>query len=155
MAKVIVVTSGKGGVGKTTTTAALGAALAQTGQKVAVVDFDVGLRNLDLVMGAERRVVFDIVNVIQGVAKLSQALIRDKRIETLWLLYAHHVKVPPGGTQWIETRRAFFGGATTLFETIMRVLEPDAEPTEKDLARMDRIAKELARWGDEMKAGTA
>jgi septum site-determining protein MinD len=88
MAKVVVVTSGKGGVGKTTTTAALGAALAQTGQTVAVVDFDVGLRNLDLVMGAERRVVFDLVNVIQGVAKLSQALIRDKRIETLWLLPA-------------------------------------------------------------------
>ncbi len=92
MAKVIVVTSGKGGVGKTTTTAALGAALAQTGQKVAVVDFDVGLRNLDLVMGAERRVVFDIVNVIQGVAKLSQALIRDKRIETLWLLPASQTR---------------------------------------------------------------
>jgi septum site-determining protein MinD len=92
MAKVIVVTSGKGGVGKTTTTAALGAALAQTGQKVAVVDFDVGLRNLDLVMGAERRVVFDIVNVIQGVAKLAQALIRDKRLETLWLLPASQTR---------------------------------------------------------------
>src|SRR5499427_871193 len=92
MAKVIVVTSGKGGVGKTTTTAALGAALAQTGQKVAVVDFDVGLRNLDLVMGAERRVVFDIVNVIQGVAKLTQALIRDKRLETLWLLPASQTR---------------------------------------------------------------
>jgi septum site-determining protein MinD len=78
MAKVLVVTSGKGGVGKTTSTAALGAALAQTGEKVAVVDFDVGLRNLDLVMGAERRVVFDLVNVVQGVARLSQALIRDK-----------------------------------------------------------------------------
>src|SRR5216684_5301121 len=88
MAKVLVVTSGKGGVGKTTSTAALGAALAQAGQKVAVVDFDVGLRNLDLVMGAERRVVFDLINVIQGVAKLSQALIRDKRLETLWLLPA-------------------------------------------------------------------
>jgi septum site-determining protein MinD len=92
MAKVIVVTSGKGGVGKTTTTAALGAALAHTGQKVAVVDFDVGLRNLDLVMGAERRVVFDLVNVIQGVAKLSQALIRDKRLETLWLLPASQTR---------------------------------------------------------------
>src|SRR5437773_12152427 len=92
MAKVLVVTSGKGGVGKTTSTAALGAALAQTGQKVAVVDFDVGLRNLDLVMGAERRVVFDLVNVIQGVAKLSQALIRDKRLETLWLLPASQTR---------------------------------------------------------------
>jgi septum site-determining protein MinD len=92
MAKVLVVTSGKGGVGKTTTTAALGAALAQAGQKVAVVDFDVGLRNLDLVMGAERRVVFDLVNVIQGTAKLSQALIRDKRLETLWLLPASQTR---------------------------------------------------------------
>src|SRR5258705_9086292 len=92
MAKVLVVTSGKGGVGKTTTTAALGAALAQAGQKVAVIDFDVGLRNLDLVMGAERRVVFDFINVIQGVAKLSQALIRDKRLETLWLLPASQTR---------------------------------------------------------------
>ena len=85
MAKVVVVTSGKGGVGKTTTTAALGAALAQSGQKVALIDFDVGLRNLDLVMGAERRVVFDLINVVQGVAKLTQALIRDKRLDTLYL----------------------------------------------------------------------
>src|ERR1700742_1987558 len=86
MAKVLVVTSGKGGVGKTTSTAALGAALAQNGERVVVGDFDVGLRNLDLVMGAERRVVFDLINVVQGVAKLSQALIRDKRMENLWLL---------------------------------------------------------------------
>src|SRR6202140_49928 len=92
MAKVLVVTSGKGGVGKTTTTAALGAALAQAGQKVVVVDFDVGLRNLDLVMGAERRVVFDLINVVQGIAKLPQALIRDKRIETLWLLPASQTR---------------------------------------------------------------
>jgi septum site-determining protein MinD len=92
MAKVLVVTSGKGGVGKTTSTAALGAALAQIGQKVAVVDFDVGLRNLDLVMGAERRVVFDLINVVQGVAKLHQALIRDKRLETLWLLPASQTR---------------------------------------------------------------
>src|SRR2546426_8582215 len=92
MAKVLVVTSGKGGVGKTTSTAALGAALAQAGQKVAVIDFDVGLRNLDLVMGAERRVVFDLINVVQGVAKLSQALIRDKRLETLWLLPASQTR---------------------------------------------------------------
>src|SRR5258708_4439049 len=92
MAKVVVVTSGKGGVGKTTSTAALGAALAQSGQSVVVVDFDVGLRNLDLVMGAERRVVFDLINVVQGVAKLSQALIRDKRIETLWLLPASQTR---------------------------------------------------------------
>src|SRR5262250_46617 len=92
MAKVLVVTSGKGGVGKTTSTAALGAALAQAGQKVAVVDFDVGLRNLDLIMGAERRVVFDLINVVQGVAKLPQALIRDKRLENLSLLPASQTK---------------------------------------------------------------
>jgi len=92
MAQVLVVTSGKGGVGKTTSTAALGAALAQTGQTVVVVDFDVGLRNLDLVMGAERRVVFDLVNVIQGQAKLQQALIRDKRLDTLWLLPASQTR---------------------------------------------------------------
>ncbi len=92
MAKVLVVTSGKGGVGKTTSTAALGAALAQGGENVVVVDFDVGLRNLDLVMGAERRVVFDLINVVQGDAKLNQALIRDKRIETLSLLPASQTR---------------------------------------------------------------
>src|SRR5579883_2276551 len=91
-ARVVVVTSGKGGVGKTTTTAALGAALAQGGDKVAVIDFDVGLRNLDLVLGAERRVVFDLINVIHGVAKLPQALIRDKRLETLYLLPASQTR---------------------------------------------------------------
>ncbi|SLN31231.1 Septum site-determining protein MinD [Roseivivax jejudonensis] len=84
--KVIVVTSGKGGVGKTTSAAAIGAALAQRGHKTVVIDFDVGLRNLDMIMGVERRVVFDFINVIQGDAKLSQALIRDKRIETLSVL---------------------------------------------------------------------
>src|SRR5215475_6724881 len=92
MAKVLVVTSGKGGVGKTTSTAAIGAALAQNGKKVVVVDFDIGLRNLDLVMGAERRVVFDLINVVQGVSKLSQALIRDKRLENLWLLPASQTR---------------------------------------------------------------
>ena len=92
MAKVIVVTSGKGGVGKTTSTAALGAALAQRGEKTVVVDFDVGLRNLDLVMGAERRVVYDLINVVQGDAKLPQALIRDKRLDTLFLLPASQTR---------------------------------------------------------------
>ena len=85
MAKVLVVTSGKGGVGKTTSTAALGAALAHDGAKVVVIDFDVGLRNLDLVMGCERRVVFDFINVINGDANLNQALIRDKRVENLYV----------------------------------------------------------------------
>jgi len=91
-ARVVVVTSGKGGVGKTTSTAALGAALAQQGEKVVVIDFDVGLRNLDLVLGAERRVVFDLINVIHGVAKLPQALIRDKRLENLYLLPASQTR---------------------------------------------------------------
>ncbi len=92
MAKVLVVTSGKGGVGKTTSTAALGVALAKSGKNVVLVDFDVGLRNLDLVMGAERRVVYDLINVVQGDAKLAQALIRDKRIETLSLLPASQTR---------------------------------------------------------------
>ena len=92
MAKVLVVTSGKGGVGKTTSTAALGAALARGGENVVVVDFDVGLRNLDLIMGAERRVVFDLINVVNGDAKLHQALIRDKRLETLSLLPASQTR---------------------------------------------------------------
>src|SRR5579871_802911 len=91
-ARVVVVTSGKGGVGKTTTTAALGAALARAGDRVVVVDFDVGLRNLDLMMGAERRVVYDLINVVQGVAKLPQALIRDKRVDTLFLLPASQTR---------------------------------------------------------------
>src|ERR1700744_6428726 len=92
MAQVLVVTSGKGGVGKTTSTAAIGAALAHFGEKVVVIDFDVGLRNLDLVLGAERRVVFDLINVITGGAKLSQALIRDKRLENLFLLPASQTR---------------------------------------------------------------
>jgi septum site-determining protein MinD len=92
MAKVVVVTSGKGGVGKTTSTAALGAALATAGKNVVLVDFDVGLRNLDLVMGAERRVVYDLINVVQGDAKLAQALIRDKRVPTLSLLPASQTR---------------------------------------------------------------
>jgi septum site-determining protein MinD len=92
MAKVLVVTSGKGGVGKTTSTAALGAGLAQNGDSVVVIDFDVGLRNLDLVMGAERRVVYDLINVVQGVAKLPQALIRDKRLDNLSLLAASQTR---------------------------------------------------------------
>ena len=83
MGKVIVVTSGKGGVGKTTTAAAFAAGLALRGHKTVVIDFDVGLRNLDLVMGCERRVVFDFINVINGDANLNQALIRDKRIDNL------------------------------------------------------------------------
>ncbi len=92
MARVIVVTSGKGGVGKTTTATAFAAGLAQAGNKVVVVDFDIGLRNVDLVMGCERRVVFDFVNVIQGDANLNQALIRDKRVDNLCILSASQTR---------------------------------------------------------------
>lgn len=91
-ARAIVVTSGKGGVGKTTTTANVGAALARLGEKVAVLDVDVGLRNLDVVMGLEGRVVYDLIDVIEGKCKLRQALIRDKRIEGLALLAASQTK---------------------------------------------------------------
>jgi septum site-determining protein MinD len=85
LAKVIVVTSGKGGVGKTTTSAAFAAGLALRGHKTVVIDFDVGLRNLDLIMGCERRVVFDFINVINGDANLNQALIKDKRVDNLYI----------------------------------------------------------------------
>ncbi|SIT80792.1 septum site-determining protein MinD [Pontibaca methylaminivorans] len=84
--KVIVITSGKGGVGKTTSAAAISAGLAQKGFRTVVIDFDVGLRNLDMIMGCERRVVFDFINVIQGDARLKQALIKDKRLENLSIL---------------------------------------------------------------------
>lgn len=86
MSKVIVVTSGKGGVGKTTSAAAIGAALALRGKKTVIIDFDVGLRNLDLIMGCERRVVFDFINVINDGIRLNQALIKDKRIDNLSIL---------------------------------------------------------------------
>ncbi len=92
MAKILVVTSGKGGVGKTTTSAAIGTGLALRGHKTVVVDFDVGLRNLDLIMGCERRVVYDFVNVIHGDATLSQALIKDKRLENLYVLAASQTR---------------------------------------------------------------
>ena len=86
MANVIVMTSGKGGVGKTTSSAAFGTGLALKGLKTCIIDFDVGLRNLDLIMGCERRVVFDFINVIHGEARLNQALIKDKRVENLFIL---------------------------------------------------------------------
>src|ERR687885_1588833 len=85
LAKIIVSTSGKGGVGKTTTSAAFATGLALRGHKTVVIDFDVGLRNLDLVMGCERRVVFDFINVINGDANLNQALIKDKRVDNLYV----------------------------------------------------------------------
>lgn len=92
MARIIVVTSGKGGVGKTTTSAAISMGLALKGHRTAVIDFDVGLRNLDLIMGCERRVVYDFVNVINGEATLNQALIKDKRCEKLFILPASQTR---------------------------------------------------------------
>ena len=92
MAKIIVVTSGKGGVGKTTSSAAISTGLAMRGNKTVVIDFDVGLRNLDLIMGCERRVVYDFVNVIKGESTLNQALIKDKRVEGLYILPASQTR---------------------------------------------------------------
>jgi septum site-determining protein MinD len=92
MTKIIVVTSGKGGVGKTTTSAAFSAGLALRGHKTAVIDFDVGLRNLDLIMGCERRVVYDLINVINKEATLNQALIKDKHCENLFVLPASQTR---------------------------------------------------------------
>ncbi len=92
MSKVIVVTSGKGGVGKTTSSASIATGLAMKGHKTAVIDFDVGLRNLDLIMGCERRVVYDLVNVIHEEATLKQALIRDKRCDQLYILPASQTR---------------------------------------------------------------
>lgn len=92
MARIIVVTSGKGGVGKTTSSAAIGIGLASKGHKVVLIDFDIGLRNLDLIMGCERRVVYDFVNVINGEATLNQALIKDKRVSSLSILPASQTR---------------------------------------------------------------
>lgn len=92
MAKIVVVTSGKGGVGKTTTSASFATGLALRGFKTVVIDFDVGLRNLDLIMGCERRVVYDFINVIQGEANLHQALIKDKQCENLFVLAASQTR---------------------------------------------------------------
>ena len=113
MTKIVVVTSGKGGVGKTTTSASFAAGLALRGLKTAVIDFDVGLRNLDLIMGCERRVVYDLVNVIQNEANLTQALVRDKQCENLYVLAASQTRDKEALTQ----------------EGVQRVLE--------ELARMD------------------
>jgi septum site-determining protein MinD len=92
VSKVVVVTSGKGGVGKTTTAANIATGIALLGHKTVTIDFDVGLRNLDLVLGIERRVIYDFINVIRGEAKLHQALIRDKRVDTLHVLAASQTR---------------------------------------------------------------
>ena len=92
MTKIIVVTSGKGGVGKTTSSAAISSGLAMRGHKTVVIDFDIGLRNLDIIMGCERRVVYDFINVINGEASLNQALVKDKRIPDLFILPASQTR---------------------------------------------------------------
>ena len=99
MAKIIVVTSGKGGVGKTTTSAAIGTGLALKGNKTVIIDFDVGLRNLDLIMGCERRVVYDFVNVLNNEANLNQTLIKDKRVDNLYVLPASQTRDKDALTQ--------------------------------------------------------
>jgi septum site-determining protein MinD len=108
MARILVVTSGKGGVGKTTSSAALVVGLAQVGKKTVVIDFDMGLRNLDLIMGCERRVVYDFVNVIQGEASLNQALIKDKRVSNLSILPASQTRdknvLTPEGVEQVFTQ---------------------------------------------------
>jgi len=99
LARIIVVTSGKGGVGKTTTSAAIAMGLAKKGHKTVVIDFDVGLRNLDLIVGCERRVVYDFINVINGEASLNQALIRDKNCNLLYILPASQTRDKEALTQ--------------------------------------------------------
>ena len=119
MARIIVVTSGKGGVGKTTSSAAIATGLAQKGKKTVVIDFDIGLRNLDLIMGCERRVVYDFVNVIQGDATLNQALIKDKRTENLYILPASQTRDKDA-----LTREGVEKVLTSLFATRRQGLKP-------------------------------
>lgn len=113
MAKIITMTSGKGGVGKTTSSAAFGTGLALRGYKTCIIDFDVGLRNLDLIMGCERRVVFDFINVIHGDARIGQALIKDKRVDNLFILPTSQTRdkdaLTPAGVEKIleELKRDF------------------------------------------------
>lgn len=112
MTKVVVVTSGKGGVGKTTTSAAIAAGVAMLGHKTVAIDFDVGLRNLDLVMGCERRVVYDLINVIKREARLHQALIRDKRVEGLYVLPASQTR---------DKDALHFGGVGDILEELKQM----------------------------------
>ncbi|GAA5187381.1 septum site-determining protein MinD [Ferrimonas gelatinilytica] len=117
MSKIIVVTSGKGGVGKTTTSASIATGLAKSGHKTVVIDFDIGLRNLDLVMGCERRVVYDFVNVVNGEANLNQALIKDKRCDNLYILPASQTRDKDALT--IEGVQSVLDQLKTQFEFIL------------------------------------
>ncbi len=117
MAEIIVITSGKGGVGKTTTSAAIGSGLALLGHKTVIIDFDVGLRNLDLIMGCERRVVYDFVNVLNDEANLNQALIKDKRNDNLFILPASQTRDKDALTQ--EGVQAVLNELAETFEYII------------------------------------
>ena len=114
MTKIVVITSGKGGVGKTTTSASFAAGLAKRGFKTVVIDFDIGLRNLDLIMGCERRVVYDFVNVIRGEASLNQALIRDKHVKELYVLPASQTRDKDALT---------LEGVATVFEELKKTFD--------------------------------
>ena len=127
MAKIVVVTSGKGGVGKTTTSASFATGLALKGFKTAVIDFDVGLRNLDLIMGCERRVVYDFINVIHGEANLNQALIKDKQCDNLFILAASQTRDKDALTQkaWKRCSRTW---AKWVLSTSSAIRLPASKP---------------------------
>ena len=124
MAKIVVITSGKGGVGKTTTSASFAAGLALRGYKTVVIDFDVGLRNLDLLMGCENRIVYDFVDVISGNARLQQALVKDKQLENLYILPASQTRDKDALTDEgvAEVIEELSKQLTTSFVTRQRVL---------------------------------
>ena len=136
MAEIIVVTSGKGGVGKTTTSAAIGSGLAIRGHKTVIIDFDVGLRNLDLIMGCERRVVYDFVNVLNNEANLNQALIKDKRNDKLFILPASQTRdkdaLTQEGVQKILTELA-----ETFLHTLLRSEEHTSELQSRETISYD------------------
>ena len=141
MAEIIVVTSGKGGVGKTTTSASLACGLARRGKKVAVIDFDVGLRNLDLIMGCERRVVYDFVNVINGEATLKQALIKDKRFDNLYVLAASQTRDKDA-----LTKEGVREGARTTSPTTASTTSSATRRPASRRARSSRCTSPTRRW---------
>ena len=140
MAKILVVTSGKGGVGKTTTSAAIGTGLALRGHKTVIVDFDVGLRNLDLIMGCERRVVYDFVNVVHGEATLKQALIKDKRFDNLYVLAASQTRDKDALTQ--EGVGKVLKDLAANQDLNIRLTEAEIESAEKASKAMGRMRAE-------------
>ena len=168
MGEVIVITSGKGGVGKTTTTANLGTGLALSGKKVVLIDADIGLRNLDLVMGLENRIVYDLVNVVEGVCRIKQALIKDKRYEGLYLLPAAQTRdknaVTPNQMVKLcdDLREEFdyilvdcpagieqgFKNAIAGADRVIGILE--ANEIKKPMLLINRVRPEMVKKGDMM-----